>query len=173
MTPENGEILSAFADGEMVDPARLETALRDSEAVVLLETCARLRAEIAGDTTRPSQAFYNRMQTVLEPRGLRRLLARRGASISWPIAAGVAVATLVAGLVTGLRLNVQPGPAAPSAVTAVAPAAPGPAAPVKPAEPTAIAKAPEAGLQSPPGMAPPRPTHVLRFGRPGEWREGL
>jgi hypothetical protein len=167
MTADDGEILSAFADGEVVDPTRFEAVLRDPGAVPLLVTCARLRAEIGGDTSRPSTAFYERMHMLLRPRGLRRFVRAAAIAVPWPIAAGAAAATLIGGIWAGLWVGTGPIPAAPPAVTVMAPATtPGPARTIAPALPS-----PGAGPQVQAG--PPRPTQVLRFGTPGEWREGL
>jgi hypothetical protein len=170
MTADDGEILSAFADGEVVDPARLDAALRDPGAVPLLVTCARLRAEIGGDTSRPSTVFYERMQAVLKPRGLRRFVRAAATAVPWPIAAGAAAATLAGGLWAGLWLGSGPMPPVPPAVMVMAPTTtPGP---VPPASVTAT-QVPSPGAAPQPQVGPPRPTQVLRFGSPGEWREGL
>jgi hypothetical protein len=170
MTSDDGEILSAFADGETVDPARLDAALRDPEALPLLVTCALLRAEIGGDASRPSPAFYERMQAVLKPRGIRRLLRATTPVVPWPIAAAAAGATLIAGLSTGLWVGSGPIPPVPPPVMVLAPATRGPAPPTPPV-PAAPVSSSRGASQRPVG--PPRPTHILQFATAGEWREGL
>ena len=170
MTPDQGEVVSAFVDGVAVDPNRLAQALADPDALALLVTCARVRAEISADERRPSLAFYDRMDAVFKPRGIRRWLGARAAVVAWPLAAGAATAMLMVGLWVGFWVLGSAGVSVPPAVTVVAPATPGPAPPVEPAR---VTPASDVDRMAAPPAGPPRPTEILRFGRPGEWREGV
>ena len=163
MNPEHGEVVSAFVDGVVVDPDRLAEALTDPDAVAFLVTCARLRAEICGDDRRPSLAFYSRMEAILKPHGIRRFLGAHAASVPWPLVAGLAVAMLVAGLWTGVWILDGAGVRMPPVVRVVAPALPVPSLHFAPAMSSVPASAT--------ALAPPHPASVLRFGRPGDWRE--
>jgi hypothetical protein len=165
MTPDQGETLSAFVDGVAVDPDRLAEALGGPDATAWLVACARLRADISDDGSRPSPAFYERMHAALRPRGLRWLVRAAAVALPWPVAAGAAVATLAGGLWAGLWLGAGPTPAEPPAVTVTAPVTPGAVLPAPATQPPSPGTAPQVG--------PPQPTQVLRFGTPGEWREGL
>ena len=170
MTPDQGEVLSAFVDGVAVDPERLAEALTDPDALAWLVTCARLRAEISADGRRPSPAFYERMHAVLKPRGIRRFFIARRVSVPWPIAAGAAAATLIAGLWAGPWVHSGSVARMPPPVTVLTPATPGLAPPPVPAP---ITQASLPGSDSSPRAGPPRPTRILRFASAGEGREGL
>ena len=163
MHPEHGEVMSAFVDGAVVDPDRLAEALTDPDAVAFLVTCARLRAEICSDARRPSLAFYHRMEAILKPHGIRRFPGTHAASVPWHLVAALAASMLVAGVGVGFWGLGGAGLSVPPVVQVVAPALPVPSLPRSPAVSSVPVSAPTAG--------PPRPTSILRFGRPGEWRE--
>ena len=55
------ELLSAFMDGEAVDPAVLAEAFAVPGAKEALRDFALLRAEVLADDSRPTSAFYTRM----------------------------------------------------------------------------------------------------------------
>jgi hypothetical protein len=59
---ESFEILSAFVDGEPVDPGALTDALMAPGGREALVAFARLRADIGADDSRPSTRFYREMQ---------------------------------------------------------------------------------------------------------------
>ena len=145
MTSEQGELLSAFVDGVAVDPDQLAEALADPEAPGWLVMCARLRGEIAGDARRPSPAFYQRMHSVLKPRGIWRFFGGRAASVPWPIAAGAAAVLVVAAFGIGRWALGTPEVSGPQPVTVVPPTTAG----------------------------PPQASQILRFGSPGDWRESV
>jgi hypothetical protein len=72
MTPEPLALLSAFVDGEPVEPEALAAALRTSGAHEALLDFARLRAALVRDDTRPSPTFHARAEKLLaakEPLG--------------------------------------------------------------------------------------------------------
>jgi hypothetical protein len=96
------EILSAFIDGEPVDPAALAAALVSPGGREALLDFARLRSAIAADETQPSPEFHRRMHEVLD--------ATRGGG--WRIwnyrrfAAAAVLALAAAGLLdVGVRLR--------------------------------------------------------------------
>jgi hypothetical protein len=63
--PDPIEILSAFLDGEAVDPKRLAEALTAPGAREALRDFALIRAEVLADESRPSPAFYETMGSLL------------------------------------------------------------------------------------------------------------
>jgi hypothetical protein len=92
MNPETLEALSAFMDGEAVDPQALATALLAPGGRESLLAFARLRSALADDDSRPSDGFYRRMSPQLgrqQPRG-------RWASRVLRIAASLVVLALAA-----------------------------------------------------------------------------
>ena len=169
MTPDQGELLSAFFDGVAVDPEQLAEALADPDARALLVTSARLRAEIRGDERRPSLAFYERMHAVLKPRGIRRVFRASVGPVPWPIAVGSAVAMLIAGLWTGLWVDTGWGARVRAPMAVLGPTTTGPAPVTRPAP---IAQPSPSGGGSALPATPPPPTRELRFTPIGEWREG-
>jgi hypothetical protein len=182
MTANDAEVLSAFFDGAAVDPEQLAEALADPDAPQWLVTCARLRAEIQGDTSRPSPAFYERMRSVLEPRWIQRFFRAGRAVVPWPVMVGMAPALLLAGLGVGVWLGagasrpLPPPTPAPTIAEQTAPVTAAPPSTPGPSLPSQLAVAPpsrEALTPPAPRTGPPQPKHVLRFARPGEWHEGL
>ena len=61
MRVESNELLSAFLDGEEVDPRELYEAFSAPGARETLRDFVLLRAEIVGDASLPSVEFYRRM----------------------------------------------------------------------------------------------------------------
>jgi hypothetical protein len=169
MRPEYGELLSAFVDGECVDPGALAEALTDPEAAAMLVSIAQVRSEIRSDASQPSPAFYHRMEAALQPRGIRRLLAVRP-SVSWPITIGMTAAALATGILVAPRVG--PAPEERLRSLPVAGTAPPAAAHVSPRAPS-VASVP-AGPERRDGQTePPRFTHLLRFSAGDEWTEGI
>jgi hypothetical protein len=63
--PDLIEVLSAFLDGEVVDPKRLAEALSAPGAREALRDFALIRAEVLADESRPGDAFYQTMGPLL------------------------------------------------------------------------------------------------------------
>ena len=93
MDQRHGEALSAFFDGERVDPELLAESLAQPGASALLAEFAAMRAEVLRDPSRPTPAFYERMASVLREPRLRRFWgnrhARRALAASLLAAAGI------------------------------------------------------------------------------------
>ena len=80
--------VSAFVDGEMVDPGRLALALEDREARAVLVDFVRLRAAVrAGDSPLPAS-----LSTVRYPRLLGRPM------LKWPAVAALLLLVFLAGM---------------------------------------------------------------------------
>lgn len=60
------ETLSAFLDGEAIDPKDLAEALGAPGAREVLKDFALIRAEVLSDESQPGAAFYQRMNRMLE-----------------------------------------------------------------------------------------------------------
>jgi hypothetical protein len=90
MTEQHTEILSAFLDGEVVDPDALAAALSDPVARAALVDFARLRAGLAGEPE-PCPAS---LSTLRSPTGWLRK----------PVPLGAAAALLLLMLFTGWML---------------------------------------------------------------------
>ena len=109
MTRQPMELLSAFIDGEEVDPRALADALAAPGAREMLRDFALLRAEVREDESRPSAEFYAEMDKVLEGNlGIdRRPWWIRAIPVPAPaLAAMVLAAVLVGGWATfGLRMG--------------------------------------------------------------------
>jgi len=97
MKDESMELLSAFLDGEDVDPGALAEALTDPAAREVLRDFALVRSAVREDPDRPGSAFYARME--------RELSTERPATRWWrrvvPIPASALAAMLVAGVLVG------------------------------------------------------------------------
>jgi RNA polymerase sigma factor (sigma-70 family) len=108
------EVLSAFVDGEQVEPAELASALDEPGAREALIDLVRFRAALADDS-RPSQAFVERMR--------ERLGGRRAPWRARPLRLGAAAAVLALAAVGALdlsrRLRPEPPPDEPPAVSRV------------------------------------------------------
>jgi negative regulator of sigma E activity len=91
------ELLSAFLDGEDVDPGALADALTDPAAREVLRDFALVRSAVREDPDRPGSAFYTRME--------RALSTERPATGWWrrtvPIPAPALAAMLVVGVLLG------------------------------------------------------------------------
>jgi hypothetical protein len=80
MNTEPLEILSAFVDGEVVDPLDLAESLASPGAMAAIEDIARLRAAMRADASKPSPQFYAAIEEIRNagPRGqLGRMRAVR------------------------------------------------------------------------------------------------
>jgi hypothetical protein len=76
MNAEHQDVLSAFFDGESVDPSALIEALAEPDAASLLADFAALRAEAQRDLGRPSDRFYHGMSNKLRGGRVRWLWKR-------------------------------------------------------------------------------------------------
>jgi hypothetical protein len=99
------EVLSAFVDGERVEPAELASALGEPGAREALIDFVRLRAALADDS-RPSQAFVERMQ--------ERLGGRRAPWRARPLRLVAAAAVLALAAVGALDLGRRLRPTRPA-----------------------------------------------------------
>ena len=99
------EVLSAFVDGERVEPAELASALGEPGAREALIDFVRLRAALADDS-RPSQAFVERMQ--------ERLGGRRAPLRARPLRLVAAAAVLALAAVGALDLGRRLRPTRPA-----------------------------------------------------------
>jgi len=89
MTIIHTEVLSAFVDGEPVDPAQLAAALHDPDARAALIDFVRFRDAARADT----EALPASLERLRQPTPQRRVLR-------WVAAAAVLVLMFVAGLLT-------------------------------------------------------------------------
>lgn len=94
MNETHTEVLSAFCDGEAVDPAMLALALADPHARDALVDFARLRAAVALTAPLPESLQRRRRAPVL-----RRVF--------WPAAAAIAAMLLVIVMSASLLLRVR------------------------------------------------------------------
>ena len=65
MTPNHLEVLSAFFDGEAVEPDLLAASLQEPGAAGVLVEFARLRRAVHEDTSRPTEEFCESMRETL------------------------------------------------------------------------------------------------------------
>jgi negative regulator of sigma E activity len=103
------EMLSAFLDGEDVDPGDLANALADRAARETLRDFALVRAGVLEDQDRPGSAFYERMERVLAKD--RRATSWWGRAVAVPVPALAAIlvlSALLAGWAGLQRLTYQP-----------------------------------------------------------------
>lgn len=112
------ELLSAFVDGEDVAPEDLAEALGAPGAREALSGFLRLRVLVRDDDARPSSAFYERMDEVLEAPA-RPPWWRRRIRVPAPALALAAAAFVVAAAVlgwTGLARSRGPVPPTPTRI---------------------------------------------------------
>ena len=103
------EMLSAFLDGEDVDPGDLADALADPAARETLRDFALVRAGVLDDQDRPGSAFYERMERVLAKDRRATSWWRRAVVVPAPaLAATLVFSVLLAGWVGLQRLSSQP-----------------------------------------------------------------
>ncbi len=95
MTTDHVEVLSAFFDGEAVEPDALAASLENPEAVELLLEFARLRRAVHEDTSRPSVEFSDALFEKLARHEKRRQSVRRLARMS--LAASLVLAAAYGG----------------------------------------------------------------------------
>lgn len=98
MSPEPMELLSAFLDGETVDPKELASALAEPGARDAMRDFLLLRAEIQSDASRPSPGFYKSMSRALGPSPEPRRWWRVAVPIPAPALAAAVLLVLVMGL---------------------------------------------------------------------------
>ncbi len=96
MNDEYTEILSAFVDGETVDPRELAGALQESGGVDSLREFAELRAGVQDLQDRPGAEFYAAMEQALSPARDSEPWWRRFVPIPAPALAAAAVAAVAA-----------------------------------------------------------------------------
>jgi len=89
------EVLSAFFDGEPVEPELLAASLREPGALDFLVDFARLRAAVHADTSRPTEEFCESMRETLGRGDARRGSHRRLVQMS--LAASLALAAALGG----------------------------------------------------------------------------
>jgi hypothetical protein len=77
MDTKYGETLSAFFDGERVDPGLLEESLAQPGAAALLAEFAEMRRYVLNDPSQPSPEFCERMRRMLRRASVRRRLIQR------------------------------------------------------------------------------------------------
>lgn len=90
-TQGNAEILSAFLDGERVDPADLAAALTEPGAREALVDFVLLRAAVAAGDELPSESFYDRSRNLLRGHRPRPSLRQAIAAAALIAAGGLAV----------------------------------------------------------------------------------
>jgi negative regulator of sigma E activity len=161
------ETLSAFFDGERVDPERLAESLDQPGAADLLAEFAAMRAQASEDPCRPSPDFLERASGQLRHAALQRWWWER--VTRGGLAACLALAVGVFGYVLGTINTGGRGPGvapSPPPVVASRPVE-APAVSPEPRPPaTAVAKAPVRSGQAVGG--PPVPSLRLRL---GEWHD--
>ena len=92
------ELLSAFLDGEPVDPKELANALAEPGARDAMRDFVLLRAEMQSDASRPSHGFYKTMSRALGAHPEPRRWWRLSVPIPAPALAMAALLVLVMGL---------------------------------------------------------------------------
>ncbi len=159
------EMLSAFFDGEAVDPDALADGLRDPSALEFLVECARLRRTVHADSSRPSAEFCESMRERLGQGDRRRASRRRLVQIS--LAASLALAAGLGGF--GLRALFETRP--PAIARPVEPVQAPAAAPQPLGEPVSApvpAKPSRRDMRVPSRRTMPQPSLRMRF---DEWRD--
>jgi hypothetical protein len=170
MDNTHAELLSAFFDGERVDAELLAESLVQPGASELLAEFAAMRAQVQGDTCRPSPEFFETMARKLRGSTLQRLFG--GHLLKVALVATLVVAVGVAGFLLGAG-RARPGiTARDQAATATRPTTAGreiPASPAPTIPPPAAAAEKPASVRPPVEPAGP-PVPSLRM-RPNQWRE--
>lgn len=95
MTPNQAEMLSAFFDGESVDPQMLAAGLQEPDAMAFLVECARLRVAVQEDESRPREEFSDRLRDIVAAGDRRR--RRRQRLRQFAMAASLALAAATGG----------------------------------------------------------------------------
>jgi negative regulator of sigma E activity len=145
-------MLSAFFDGEPVEPDLLATALREPGAAELLVEFARLRTAVQADTSHPTEEFCESMRETLE-RGDERYRPR-SQTTRMSLAASLALAAALGGFgIRALMDRQQPAPERP-----VMQASRAPGEPLRPP-----ARAPRSNEPPQGRRALPEPDLQLRF----------
>jgi hypothetical protein len=106
MTPNYAEVLSAFFDGEPVDPEALATSLQEPDAIEFLVEFARLRRAVYEDTSRPTEEFCETMRERLARAESQRRSRHRLGQFS--LAASLALAAAAGGFGVRAVLERQP-----------------------------------------------------------------
>ena len=98
MTDDDLELLSAYSDGDRVDPRRLVEVLHNPDAIDVLRDFARLRAEVMVEAL-PREAWVRRTRAQLDALGGGSLW-RRWVPIPAPALAAAAVVVAAIGVWT-------------------------------------------------------------------------
>jgi hypothetical protein len=167
MKTESEQVLSMLIDGEAVEPDSLAAALAEPDAAAILVEYAAVHRAIAADNERPSERFYQAIQS--------QLAARRRRAIGWhmPLAtAALVVVSALGGAWLGASWH-----SAPAAL--VVPAATGNRAFEATASPVRANTTPlQVGVGSgePPGCGgerAPKPDRSLTFTPGVDWHAGV
>ena len=93
MDRTHGETLSAFFDGEQVEPELLVRSLGQPGASEMLAEFAAMRAQVLRDESRPRPGFHERMSAILKEPLYRRVVSdqrfRRALAASLLVGVGV------------------------------------------------------------------------------------
>jgi negative regulator of sigma E activity len=166
MTPNHLEVLSAFFDGEAVDPDLLAASLQEPGAAGVLVEFARLRRAVHEDTSRPTEEFCESMRDTLGRGDARRGSHRRLVQMS--LAASLALAAALGGF--SVRSLLDRGQPTSGPVVTQTRQAPGRASP--PASETIVTPASKAPgrteLPKSSKQEVPSPNLRMRF---AEWRD--
>jgi hypothetical protein len=106
MTPNHLEVLSAFFDGEAVEPDLLAASLQEPGAAGVLVEFARLRRAVHEDAGRPTEEFCESMRETLARGEERRRTGPRLLQMS--LAASLALAAALGGFSVHSLLDRQP-----------------------------------------------------------------
>ena len=102
------EVLSAFFDGEAVDPDRLAASLQEPDAINALVEFARLRRAVYADTSRPGEQLCESMRDTLASADRRHRVRRRLVQLS--LAASLVLAAGLGGFGLNALLTRHQGP---------------------------------------------------------------
>ncbi len=163
MDRDYAEALSAFFDGEAVDPEQLAESLAQPGAAALLVEFAAMRAHEQRDRSRPSPEFYDRMAALLAPSRVNKLLGNRLAVTA--LAAGLLMAVGAGGFALGsasaVRVPARPPRDASQSGTGGDRARAEPSA----MAPPAVASGPSTSRGGPDPTGPPPPTRRVQLDR--------
>ncbi len=169
MESKYGETLSAFFDGEVVEPQLLAESFAQPGALALLMDFARMRARITLDQCAPRPEFFETVPKKMKEAASRRFW-RRGFS-KLALAAGLVLVVALAGFKVGSLVESRRVQAAnrtaPPVATRTATAAPALTAPPSPATAESARPLPRA-QQKTNGTGPPAAAIRLRL---GDWRQ--
>ncbi len=105
MIEDPAELLSAFLDGENVEPVALAEALSSPGAREALRDYALLRARVRADTVSPGAAFYEAMERALGSERRARFWEWSWIRVPAPAFAALVVTALGLGIWAGFGLQ--------------------------------------------------------------------